>query len=121
MESAIRGIPFAIHLNRQRQDWPQNNHGFDLDEGTMTYGTDSLASRIAWCQQQKTMARTPCEVEGWTAEEAGLRDALLSRDHRHQYQYSPADVFERYVMGLQDGLTLIRAAIVEHHYASFGN
>jgi hypothetical protein len=86
----------------------------------MTYGTDSIASRIAWCQQQKTMARTACEVEGWTAEEAGLRDALLSRDYRLHYQYSPADVFERYVMGLQDGLTLIRAAIVEHHYATSG-
>jgi hypothetical protein len=84
----------------------------------MTYATDSIASRITWCQQQKTLAHTPSEVEGWSAEEAGLRDALLSRDYRQHYRYSPAYVFERYVTGLQDGLTLIRAAAVEHHYAT---
>jgi hypothetical protein len=84
----------------------------------MAYFTESIASRIVWCRQQKTRARAQPELEGWSAEEAGLQDALLSRDHTNQYRYCPADVYERYVMGLQDGLALIRAAAVEQHYAT---
>jgi hypothetical protein len=84
----------------------------------MAYVTECIASRIAWCQQQKTRAHAQPELEGWNAEEAGLRDALLNRDHTNQYRYCPSDVCERYVMGLQDGLALIRAAAVEQHYAT---
>ena len=84
----------------------------------MTYITESIASRIVWCQQQKTQARAQPELEGWSAEEAGLRDALLNRDHTSQYRFCPSDVYERYVLGLQDGLALIRAAAVEQHYAA---
>lgn len=77
--------------------------------------TESIASRIVWCQQQKTRARAEFELDGWNAEEAGLRDALLNRDHTNQYRYCPSGVRERYVMGLQDGLALIRAAAVEQY------
>ena len=55
----------------------------------MEYKTKSLASRIEWCQRQKTQARTQLEREGWQAEEAGLRDALLNRVHTNLYQHSP--------------------------------
>jgi hypothetical protein len=84
----------------------------------MAYVTESIASRIAWCQQQKTRASAQPDLEGWSAEEAGLRDALLNRDQTNQYRYSPPDVLERYVMGLQDGLALLRAAAVAQHYAT---
>lgn len=84
----------------------------------MGYVTETIASRIVWCQQQKTRACAQLELEGWNAEEAGLRDALLNRDHTNQYRYCPSGVLERYTMGLQDGLALIRAAAVEQHCAT---
>ena len=36
-----------------------------------------LVARIDWCRQQRRKARTQREVEGWRAEEEGLRDALF--------------------------------------------
>lgn len=84
----------------------------------MAYVAEPIASRIAWCQLQKSQASAPFDLEGWQAEEDGLRDALLNRDHTNQYRYCPPVVFERYVMGLQDGLALIRAAAVNHYYAT---
>jgi hypothetical protein len=63
-------------------------------------------------------ARERLELDGWHAEEEGLRDALLNRDHTNQYRYGPSGVFERYVMGLQDGLALIRAAAVDQYHAT---
>jgi hypothetical protein len=83
----------------------------------MTYVTESVVSRIAWCQQQKTLSRVQPDREGWSAEEAGLRDALLNRDHTNHYRACPTDVFDRYVLGLQDGLALMRAAAVAQYYA----
>jgi hypothetical protein len=73
----------------------------------------SLIARIAWCQRQEIRAHTQAELEKWRAEEEGLRDALLNRDHTGHYRYSPPAVFHRYEMGLEDGRTLIRAARVE--------
>ena len=70
----------------------------------------SLIARIEWCQRQGTQARTQAELEGWRAEEEGLRDALLNRDRMYQYRCSPAGVLERYAMGLEDGQVLIRVA-----------
>ena len=67
----------------------------------------SIASRIEWCRRQSMQACTPLEAAGWQAEEDGLRDALLDRDHTNQYQQSPTGVFARYTMGLQDGHALI--------------
>jgi len=82
----------------------------------MEYMTKSIASRIEWCLLQKTQARAQLEREGWKAEEEGLRDALLNRNHTNRYQDCPHGVFVRYVMGLQDGQALIRAAAMGQHF-----
>jgi hypothetical protein len=68
--------------------------------------------RIEWCQRQRTKSHTRPEDEGWRAEEEGLRDALLHRDHTKEYRNAPPGVFERYMLGFQDGQALIRAAWV---------
>jgi hypothetical protein len=78
-----------------------------------TNATNPVIFRIEWCRRQRTKARTEPEQEGWRAEEAGLRDALLHRDHANEYRDGPPNVFERYVMGFQDGQALIRAAWVD--------
>ncbi|MBU6432921.1 MAG: hypothetical protein KJS98_06350 [Nitrospirae bacterium] len=54
----------------------------------------------------------------WCAEEEGLRESLLNRDHTTLYRYSLPHVFERYAMGLQDGHALIRLARVDWHLAT---
>ena len=56
----------------------------------MAYATNAIVSRIAWCQQQEKLARTQFELEGWRAEEQGLRDALHYIDQRNQYRDCPA-------------------------------
>ena len=77
-----------------------------------------IMSRIEWCRQQRLQAHTQAELEGWHAEEEGLRDALLNRDHTKHYRYSPPVVFERYEMGFEDGRALIRLAWVDRHVAT---
>ena len=74
----------------------------------------SIASRIEWCRRQSMQACAPLEAAGWQAEEDGLWDALLDRDHTNQYQQSPTGVFARYryTMGLQDGHAMMRTAAV---------
>lgn len=84
----------------------------------MEYMTKSIASRIEWCLRQKTQACAQHEREGWQAEEEGLRDALLDRNHTNQYQHCPPDVFKRYVMGFQDGQALIHAGAVDKDFAT---
>ena len=76
----------------------------------MAHTNESIASRIAWCQRQITHTSERLDLEAWQAEEEGLRDALFDRDHTDQYQDCPRGVFERYVMGLQDGRAMIRIA-----------
>ncbi|HLZ33733.1 MAG TPA: hypothetical protein VKP13_06940 [Nitrospira sp.] len=78
----------------------------------MAYATNSIFNRIEWCRKQRTQARTQPELERWRAEEDGLRDALLHRDHTKLYRYSPSDVFARYAMGLHDGQAMLRVARV---------
>jgi hypothetical protein len=78
----------------------------------------SIESRIKWCRKQSTQARVPRERAGWHAEEEGLRDALLNRDHTTQYQTGPPAVFERYVIGLQYGQAVLRNAAVYYHFAT---
>jgi hypothetical protein len=78
----------------------------------MACATNSIVTRIEWCQRQKQQARTPLEFERWRAEEEGLQDAILKTDHTTQYRQSPPGVFERYAMGLQDGQVLLRAESV---------
>ena len=77
----------------------------------------SLASRIDWCRRQSRQACRPCEAAGWQAEEDGLWDALLDRDHTNRYQQSPTGVFARYTMGLQDGHAMMRTAAVDQQIA----
>jgi hypothetical protein len=84
----------------------------------MTYTSESIASRIAWCQRQKTQSSAPLDLEAWHAEEEGLRDALFNRNHSNQYQDYPRSVFERYLMGLQDGRAMIRIAAQCQHRAT---
>jgi hypothetical protein len=61
------------------------------------------------------------EREGWTAEEAGLQDALLNNDRTNQYRACAPEVFDRYVIALQDGRALIRMAAIQRYYASTPN
>jgi len=76
----------------------------------MAYTSESIASRIAWCQRQKTQSSAQLDLEAWHAEEEGLRDALFNRDHIDLYRDYPEGVFERYLLGLQDGRAMIRIA-----------
>ncbi len=66
-----------------------------------------VSIRIAWCRRQRARAGSESEVEGWRAEEEGLRDAVLRQDHANQYRLCSPKVFERYAMGLQDGAALM--------------
>ena len=74
--------------------------------------TNPVTFRIVWCRQQRVKARTDLEVEAWRAEEEGLRDAVLRRDHVHKYRKRSPILFERYVLGFQDGKALMRVARV---------
>jgi hypothetical protein len=86
-------------------------------EATMMFEpTTNIISRIECCRRQETQAHTLLELEGWQAEEEGLRDALINGDHTNQYQQGPLCVYGRYVFGLQDGEALIRAAAMEQYY-----
>jgi hypothetical protein len=78
--------------------------------------------RIEWCMRQSAQARTEPEVDGWRAEADGLRDALMNSDHTDDYRLYPPGIFERYVLGLQDGTALLRAARIERviHAATVG-
>lgn len=78
----------------------------------------SIMTRIEWCRQQRAQARTQSELERWRAEEEGLRDAFLNRDHTNYYRFSPPDLFWRYAMGLEDGRALVRLAMTERHVAA---
>lgn len=84
----------------------------------MVYRSLSIEARIEWCRWQRTQARTELELEGWSAEEAGLRDALLNRDLTNHYRFSPPGLFVRYAMGFEDGQALIRLACVDSHLAT---
>lgn len=85
---------------------------------TTTSVISGIITRIEWCRKQRTKARTQPELEGWRAEEEGLRDAILDREHTNQYRYSPPAVSERYALGLEDGRALIRLARVDLHLAA---
>ncbi len=78
----------------------------------MDYTTNAVTLRIVWCRRQMAKARTDLEVEAWRAEEVGLRDAVLRRDHVHKYRERSPILFERYVLGFQDGKALMRVAQV---------
>jgi hypothetical protein len=84
----------------------------------MLHPPSSILFRINWCRLQGTRACTESEVEGWRAEEEGLRDALLTRDHTKGYRYDGSSVFERYALGFEDGRALIRISYVDRHFAT---
>jgi len=79
-------------------------------EDAMDYTTSPVTSRIVWCRRQRAKACTEAELEAWRAEEEGLRDAVLHRDHVNKYRHGPPSILERYVLGFQDAKALIRAA-----------
>ncbi|MFO0700773.1 MAG: hypothetical protein U0236_16245 [Nitrospira sp.] len=76
----------------------------------MESARDLINARIAWCQRQREQASTESEVDGWRAEEDGLRDALLNKNYTDAYRLSTAEAFRRYVQGLRDGKALLRMA-----------
>jgi len=73
----------------------------------MAYGNKSIASRIEWCQRQSMQACVLLEVAGWHAEEDGLWDALLNRDHTTQYQQGPSA--DRSPLIVQAGTRILQA------------
>ncbi|MGQ0556807.1 MAG: hypothetical protein ACT4PN_12775 [Nitrospiraceae bacterium] len=86
----------------------------------MKHATHPITVRIEWCQRQSAQARTEPEVDGWSAEADGLRDALMNSDHTDTYQLCPPEIFRRYVMGFQDGTALLRTARVQRMHAATG-
>jgi hypothetical protein len=79
----------------------------------MNQTTNPINVRIEWCRRQSAQARTEPEVDGWRAEEDGLRDALLNSDHTEAYRLCPPEIRERYVLGLQDGTALLRTSRIK--------
>jgi len=79
----------------------------------MAHASTSIEARIKRCCKLRTQACTQAELDAWRAEEKGLRDALLERDHTHQYRDRLSAVFERYAMGFEDGKALIRLACMD--------
>ena len=90
-------------------------HCGSLEPQHVARASTSIAARIERCRRLRPQARMQAELEAWRVEEEGLRDALLERDHRHQYRDRPLAVFERYTMGFEDGKALIRLACVDAH------
>ncbi|HEX9137345.1 MAG TPA: hypothetical protein VF905_10440 [Nitrospirota bacterium] len=84
----------------------------DLEHKAQT--NTCIIARIEWCRLQRMHAPNQAESERLRAEEEGLLDALLYRDHTDEYQYSPPGMLERYAMGLEDGRALIRLAKVDY-------
>lgn len=84
------------------------NPDMSIKEDGMDCTTNPVTFRIVWCRRQRTQARTDLEVEAWGAEEEGLRDAVLRRDHVDKYRGQSPILFERYVLGYQDGKALMR-------------
>ena len=83
----------------------------------MAMTNPSITFRIVWCRRLRKQAPTRAEEEGWLAEEQGLRDALLTRDHSYHYRSQLPSVFDRYLLGFQDAQALIRMASMERHSA----
>ena len=83
----------------------------------MTLTTNLINGRIEWCRRQSAQALTEPEMDGWRAEEDGLRDALMNSDHADDYRLCPPEIFRRYVLGFQDGTALLRASRVRVNQA----
>jgi len=70
----------------------------------------AVTCRIVWCRRQRARACSEVERAAWRAEEDGLRDAVLHRDHVDKYRSHPPNVLERYLLGFQDAKALLRTA-----------
>ncbi|MBX3350259.1 MAG: hypothetical protein KF747_16160 [Nitrospira sp.] len=86
----------------------------------MDIGTNPVKLRIACCRRQREKARTHIEQEAWRAEEEGLRDAALHRDHTDKYRERSPIILERYLIGFQDARALMRIAKVTQLRQSTG-
>jgi len=67
-----------------------------------------IISRILWCRRQQQDLVTQDERAGWRAEEAGLVDALGSRDRIAFMRKEHRSYFHRYECGFEDGQALLR-------------
>ena len=75
----------------------------------MKYEPTPIISRIEWCRlQQQLHSVTRDERAGWRAEEAGLVDALGSRERIAFMRGEHQSQFARYQSGLEDGKVLLR-------------
>jgi hypothetical protein len=84
----------------------------------MNHTTKPITVRIEWCRRQSAQARTEQEVDGWSAEADGLRDALMNSDHTGTYRQCPPEILRRYVLGFQDGTALLQAARAQRVHAT---
>lgn len=83
--------------------------------------SNPVTFRIACCRRQRAKARTKIEIEAWRAEEEGLRDAVLHRDHVNKYLERSPKIFERYMLGFEDAKVLMRAARITCTSHQFGS
>ena len=84
----------------------------------MKQTTNPITVRMEWCRKQSMLARTEPEVDGWSAEADGLRDALMNSDHTDAYRLCPPEILRRYVLGFQDGTAMLQAARVQRVHAA---
>jgi hypothetical protein len=72
----------------------------------------AVTYRIVWCRRQRARACSEAERTAWRAEEDGLRDAVLHRDHVDKYRAHSPNVLERYLLGFHDAKALLRTTRV---------
>ena len=92
-----------------------------LEPQHMALASTFIVTLIERCRRLRTPARMQAERDASRAEEEGLRDVLLDRDHTHQYLDSPPGVFERYAMGFEEGKALIPMACMDVHRTTSSN
>ena len=73
----------------------------------MQFEPTSIISRIQWCRLQEQNSITPNERAGWRAEDAGLVDALGSRDRIAFMRKQDPSLFPRYLIGIEAGQALL--------------
>ena len=74
----------------------------------MIFEPNNIISRIEWCRLQLQLPSvTREEREGWSAEEAGLVDALFGRDRTTFIRAEHPSQLPRYQRGFEDGQGLL--------------
>lgn len=81
-----------------------------------------ISVRIEWCRQRSRLAGSEPEADAWQAEADGLRDAVMNRDHSGDYRFCSPEIRERYLLGLQDGIAMLRTTRMQYtnHAADHG-